>query len=45
MLDTFIDINENKLLKQSEELLAILLKANTTGKNIIWVYKMRREML
>ena len=45
MAGTFIDISENELLKQSEELLAILLKDNTTGKNIIWAYKMRREML
>ena len=33
---TFIDINENEFLKQGEELLRILLKDNTTGKNIIW---------
>ena len=45
MEDTFIDINENEFLKQSEELLTILLKDNTTGKNIIWAYKMRGKML
>ena len=45
MADTFIDINKNELLKQNEELLTILLKANTTEKNIIWAYKMRRETL
>lgn len=31
-----IDINENELLRQSEELLAELLKDHTTRKNIFW---------
>lgn len=34
--DIYIDIKENDILKIDEELLAILLKDKTTGKNIIW---------
>ena len=31
-----VDIKENKILKIDSELLAILLKDKTTGKNILW---------
>lgn len=31
-----IDVKENKIIKLDETILALLLKDNTTGKNIIW---------
>ena len=36
LLEKSIDIKENDLLKIDPELLSILLKDKTTGKNIIW---------
>lgn len=38
-LDENIDINENAILRNSPELLKILLRDRTTGKNIIWATK------
>lgn len=35
-IDELIDIDENKLLRQSRDLLKILLKDRTTQRNIIW---------
>ncbi|MBO1084963.1 MULTISPECIES: hypothetical protein [Enterococcus] len=39
-----IDINENILLRQSSELLKLLLKDRTTGRNIIWATNTYEKM-
>lgn len=31
------DVNENNILKADEELLSILVKDQSTGKNILWM--------